>query len=244
LTRNKDTGFEGDAMKRWYVSDVMTGDVVTVAADTGYKQIADLLVERAVSAVPVVDDQRRVLGVVSEADLLAKLQYPDRLPRHPLMTRRTNRAQRKAAGDTAAELMSAPAVTIRATATVEQSARLMDAARVKRLPVLDAAERLVGIVSRRDLVRLYTRSDQQIRASVVNDLLSALWIDPRSVQVSVKAGVVTLRGGLDRRSTTSIVASFTQAIPGVVDVIDELTYDLDDGDLNRSHRYSRSVLRG
>jgi CBS domain-containing protein len=213
-----------DAMKRWYVSDVMTSEVATVTADTGYKRIADLLVERAISAVPVIDDRRHVLGVVSEADLLAKLQYPDRPPRHPLVSRRTNRVPHKAAGDTAAELMSVPPVTIRSTATVEQAARLMDAARVKRLPVLDADERLVGIVSRRDLVRVYTRPDEQIRASVVNDLLSALWVDPRAVQVTVRAGVVTLRGRLDRRTTASMVAGFTHTIPGVVDVVDELTY--------------------
>jgi CBS domain-containing protein len=221
----------------------MTGEVATVTAGTEYKRIADLLVERAVSAIPVVDDRRRVLGVVSEADLLAKLQYPERVPHHPLVSRRTSRVPRKAAGDTAAELMSSPAVTIRSTATVEQAARLMDAARVKRLPVVDADERLVGILARRDLVRLYTRPDEQIRASVVNDLLSALWVDPKAVQVSVRAGVVTLRGRLDRRTTASIVASFTHTIPGVVDVVDELTYEFDDGELN-PHRYARSALRG
>ncbi len=230
-------------MKRWYVGDVMTRDVATVTADTGYKRIADLLVQRNISGVPVVDEQDHVLGMVSEADLLAKLQYPDRVPRHPLVTRRTSRASRRADGDIAGELMSCPPVTIGITATVEQAARLMDAARVKRLPVLDDAERLVGIVSRRDLVRLYTRSDEQVRASVVNDLLSALWVDPAAVEVSVTAGIVTLRGQLDRRSTASIVASFTRAIPGVVDVVDELTYEFDDGELARSHWYSRSVLR-
>ena len=230
-------------MKRWYVSDVMTHDVATVTAVTEYKQIADLLVERGISAVPVVDERHHVLGVVSEADLLAKLQYPDRVPRHPLVTRRTSRATRRADGDLATQLMTTPPVTIRATATVEQAARLMDAARVKRLPVLDDTERLVGILSRRDLVRLYTRPDAQLRANVVNDLLSALWIDPAAVRVSVKAGIVTLTGRLDRRTTTEIVATFTRAIPGVVDVIDELTYELDDTALTRSHRFSRAVLR-
>src|SRR5437868_10932028 len=122
-------------MKRWYVDDVMTREVVTVAPGMGYKDIADLLVRRSVSAVPVVDAQRHVLGVVSEADLLAKLEYADRVPRHPLAARRVRMDRQKAAGDTAGELMTAPAVTVRPTETVTRVARLMDAARVKRVPV-------------------------------------------------------------------------------------------------------------
>ena len=84
-------------MKRWCVSDVMTRDVVTVNPDTLYKETADLLVSRRVSAVPVVDEQRRVVGLVSESDLLAKLEYNDRAPKHPLASRRLRANWRKAA---------------------------------------------------------------------------------------------------------------------------------------------------
>src|SRR2546421_8615941 len=140
-------------MKLWYVGDVMTREVVTAPLDMGYKELADLMVRHSVSAVPVVDEQRRVLGVVSEADLLAKLEYADRVPRHLLAARRMRGGRQKAAGDTAGALMTAPAVTIRATGSVTGAARLMEAARIKRLPLVDEQDRLGGIVARRALVR-------------------------------------------------------------------------------------------
>jgi CBS domain-containing protein len=232
-------------MKRWYVSDVMTRDVVTVSPGTGYKQIADLMVHRSVSAVPVVDDERRVLGVVSEADLLPKLEYADRVPRHPLAVRRLPEPlRRKASADTAAELMTAPAVTVRPTETVTRAARLMEAARVKRVPVVDAGGHLVGIVSRRDLVRLYTRPDADIRAAVADSMLRSLWIDPALLGIQVHDGIVTVSGHLDRRSTAAIVVAFTHAVPGVVDVVDELTYDFDDGDIAASRWYRSHPFSG
>ncbi|TMM39788.1 MAG: CBS domain-containing protein [Actinobacteria bacterium] len=223
-------------MMRWYVGDVMTRDVVSVAPTAGYKEIADLMVRRSISAVPVVDAQRQVLGVVSEADLLAKLEYADRVPRHPLTARRMRSGQQKAAGDTAAELMTRPAVTVPATETVTGAARLMDAARVKRMPVVDDGGRLIGIVSRRDLVRMYTRPDAQLRASVAEGVLRSLWIDPAALHITVRAGIVTLSGRVDRRSLAGIVVAFTRAIPGVVDVVDQLSWEVDDGtDDNRYH---------
>jgi CBS domain-containing protein len=224
-------------MKRWCVGDVMTREVVTVAVDMGYKEIADLMVRHSVSAVPVVDADRRVLGVVSEADLLAKLEYADRVPRHLLATRRLKAGRQKAAGDTARELMTAPAVTVRAGETVTGAARLMEAARVKRIPVVDVDGRLVGIVSRRDLVRLYTRPDREVREAVVDGVLRSLWIDPGLVRVGVRSGVVTLSGHLDRRSLAEIVMSLSRATPGVVDVLDEVTYAIDDIDAVRSDWY-------
>jgi len=218
-------------MKQFTVGDVMSREVVTVGADVGYKEIADLLVRRAISAVPVVDAAGTVIGVISEADLLPKLEYTDRAPRHPLAVRRMRTAERKASADTAAQLMSQPAVTVEESAPVSRAARLMDAARVKRLPVVDGAGRLVGIVSRRDLVRLYTRSDDQVRTSVLTEVLPALWIDTGHLDVRVRAGVVTLAGQVDRRSTASMAAGFIRALPGVVDVVDHLGYDFDDGGL-------------
>lgn len=214
-------------IKQWRVSDVMTRDVVTVTPETGYHQIADLLLRHSVSAVPVVDTEGRVLGVVSEADLLAKLEYADREPYHPLAVRRLGTVRGKAAGENAAGLMTAPVVTISADASVTGAARLIDAAGVKRLPVVDEQRRLLGIVSRRDLVRLYARPDEEIRAAVL-DVLSGLWVDPTALDIRVVDGVVTLRGGLDRRSTAAMAAGFVRSTPGVVDVIDELTYGYDD----------------
>ncbi len=218
-------------MKQFTVGDVMSREVATVGPDVGYKEIADLLVRRAISAVPVVDADGRVVGVISEADLLPKLEYTDRAPRHPLAARRLRTAERKASADTAGQLMSQPAVTVEMSAPVSRAARLMDAARVKRLPVVDEAGRLVGIVSRRDLVRLYTRSDGQIRDAVVTEVLPALWIDSSHLDIRVRAGVVSLTGQVDRRSTASMAVGFVRALPGVVDVVDTMTYEFDDGGL-------------
>jgi CBS domain-containing protein len=230
-------------MKRWYVGDVMTRDVVSVHVATGYKEIADLMVRHGISAVPVVDAKGNVLGVVSEADLLAKLEYADRVPRHPLTTRRRRVSRRKAAGDTAGELMTSPAVTVRSTETVTRVARLMDAARVKRVPVVDEAGHLVGIVSRRDLVRMYTRSDQEIRVTVCEGALRSLWIDPAHLGIEVRAGIVTLSGEVDRRSTAEVVVAFVKATPGVVDVVDRLSWAFDDKDSSIAKEYRLIPVR-
>jgi CBS-domain-containing membrane protein len=184
-----------------------------------------------------------VLGVVSEADLLAKLEYADRVPRHLLAARRMRNGRVKAAGDTAADLMTAPAVTIRATESVTGAARLMEAARIKRMPVVDEHDRLVGIVSRRDLVRLYTRPDHEVRQAVLDGVVRALWIDPSLLSIRVRSGIVTLAGHLDRGSLAAILVAFVRATPGVVDVVDRLTFDLDDTDemesgWYRSHPFS------
>jgi CBS-domain-containing membrane protein len=168
---------------------------------------------------------------VSEADLLAKLEYADRTPRHPLSARRMRHRSRKADGDTAAELMTAPAVTVHRDETVTRAARLMEAAGIKRLLVVDDDGRLAGIVSRRDLLRLYTRPDSQLRTALVDGVLHSLWIDPSTVDIAVADGVVTLTGHLERRSTAAVVAAFVLGTPGVVDVVDRLTFDEDDSPL-------------
>lgn len=215
-------------MRSVTVGDVMTRDVMTVGPEVGFRQIADLLVSKGLSAVPVVDGGR-VVGVVSEADLLPKLEYADRLPHHALATRRTRTIRRKADGDQAADLMTKPAITIGADVSISRAARMLEAARVKRLPVVNDDGRLVGIVSRRDLVRTYVRTDTELAASVAEVLL-ALWIEPGAVTVSCTAGDVRLTGYVDRLSTAKIVAAVVRSTAGVVDVIDELTFGYDDTD--------------
>jgi CBS domain-containing protein len=111
------------------------------------------------------------------------------------------------------------------------------------MPVLDEQDRLVGIVSRRDLVRLYTRPDREVHQAVAEGVLRSLWIDPALLRIRVRSGIVTLSGHLDRRSICEIVVAFTRATPGVVDVVDELSYDFDDRDVvgsswYRSHPFS------
>jgi CBS domain-containing protein len=145
------------------VLDVMTTNVVAVRERAGYEEIIGALIGYGVSALPVLDAEYRVLGVVSEADLLPKVELAGDRLQVPLFERRCRRVARaKADGETAGELMTAPAVTIEADATVTEAARLMVSEGVKRLPVVGGGGRLVGIVTRSDLLRPYLWSDAEI----------------------------------------------------------------------------------
>ena len=213
------------------VRDVMTGAVVTVGPDTGYKEIVDALVDGAVSAVPVVDADDRVLGVVSEADLMRKVEFTGSGAQARIFEWRRRAAREKAGGDHAGALMSGPAVTIGPDASVSEAARTMDDRGVKRLPVVDEQGRLVGIVSRRDLLRDYLRPDAELRTEIIDTVLRrVLLIEPGAVDVDVDRGVVTMRGTTDRRTTAQIAVRLTHLVPGVVDVVDELTFQYDDTD--------------
>lgn len=126
-------------------------------------------------------------------------------------------------------LMTEPPVTVRAEDTIVEAARTMAQRHVERLPVVDEEDRLVGIVTRRDLLQVFLRPDTEIRDEVVEEVLvRALWLTPRSVDVSVVEGVVTLAGHMERKSETEIAVSMAKQIDGVVAVVDNLTYRLDD----------------
>ncbi|MEU8251327.1 CBS domain-containing protein [Nonomuraea sp. NPDC048916] len=219
---------------RMTVKDVMTGQVASVRGDTPFKDIAETLISGGISAVPVVDAGNRVIGMVSEADLLRKEEFREQFYREgyqpPLRARlRHPKGRQKAAGDTAAELMSSPAITISPEASAVSAARLMDSRDVKRLAVVEPGGKLVGIVSRRDLVKLFLRGDEEIATEVRDEILDrALWVDTSSVTVEVHQGVVTLGGSMDRRSETGIAVRMTQRVNGVVDVIDKLAWKQDD----------------
>jgi CBS-domain-containing membrane protein len=212
------------------VRDVMTREVVTVDEHTPFKEITQLLADCRISAVPVLDSDGRVVGVVSEADLLPKEEYPQGLPGARLLEGRRGRATRaKATGDTAVELMTAPAITVGPDASLAEAARLLHRHQVKRLPVLDPAGPLLGIVSRADLLKVFLRSDEQITREVRQDILRrALWVDRDTVGVEVRDGVVTLTGRLERRSLIPIAVRLVHGVDGVVDVVDRLGFAFDD----------------
>jgi CBS domain-containing protein len=216
------------------VGNVMTpaAQVVTVSPGTVYKEIVRLLTEHAVSALPVLGEAKRVLGIVSEADLLAKesrAQAPD--PLRPPLTPKESITRHKAQAATAVELMTAPAVTIGADEDVSAAARKLEAHRIKRMPVVDGNGRLVGIVSRRDLLRVFLRSDDELEEEVRSLLVDAFWIDPEGWTAQVYDGRVLLSGRMDRRSTVRIAESAVRRIDGVVAVESDLTYAEDDTDL-------------
>jgi CBS domain-containing protein len=219
----------------WTVDDVMTRAVVSVSESASYRSLVDLLIGRRFSAVPVVDDFRRVIGVVSEADLLRKIEYAgDEEPR--LFEGRRRRGERaKALAGTAAELMSSPPVVTLAAAPIAAAARLMDAEGVKRMPVVDDLGRLVGVVTRGDLLKVHLRPDDEIRADVIDGVLDAVLggLDG-PVQVEVTAGVVTLTGRADRWSTADAAARLARQVAGVVDVDNQLSFTLDERELRSS----------
>ncbi|MGW7543217.1 CBS domain-containing protein [Streptomyces sp. NPDC054770] len=222
-------------MRHNKVGSVMTTDVVHAGYDTPFKEVARLLAGHRISGLPVVDGDDKVIGVVSETDLMVH-QTATPGPygvkrRAPLgqLTRSARKQAAKAQAHTAGELMSDPPVTVHADDTIVEAARTMAAHRVERLPVLDEEDRLVGIVTRSDLLQVFLRPDDEIRDEVIKEvLIRALWLPSRSVDVAVAEGLVTLTGHMEHRTETEIAVSMTRRIDGVVDVIDKLTYRLDD----------------
>jgi CBS domain-containing protein len=215
------------------VKDLMTTQVVTVGPATPFKEIVALLAEHRVSAVPVVDDDRRVLGIVSEADLLLKEEFPVPDQDVPLFWTKRRRLEReKAAGATARDLMSSVAVVSTSPeATVAEAARGMHAAGVKRLPVIGEDGRLVGIVSRGDLLKVFNRTDRAIRREIIDDVIVGdFTMDPNRFFIHVDDGVVVLQGRVERRSLLPYVLRAVHGVEGVVRVEDRLSYDLDDAD--------------
>jgi len=204
------------------VKDVMTTEVVAVRSDTGFKEMAAVLRRYRVSALPVVDDAGRVIGVVSEADLLAKEALAD----PGVMAEMLHHEDvRKAEGLTAGELMTHPAVTASPEDPVEQAARMMHFMRVKRLPVVNSGDQLVGIVSRSDVLSVFDRPDDDIRKEIVDTmLLHEFLIDSRTFRVTVESGVVTMEGSPETAALGHALVRKARHVPGVVAVRDRLTY--------------------
>jgi CBS domain-containing protein len=201
------------------VENVMSRDVVSVRPEAPLKEVARLLVERRISGIPVCDAAGRVLGVVSEEDILIKEEGVSVQPRGLLSWLMTDEdAGAKALARTAGEAMTAPALTIAAGRPVAEAARTMVEHGVKRLPVVDG-DRLIGIVTRADLVRAFVRSDEEIRREIYDDvLLRTLWIDPEPVEVEVTDGLVVVAGRVGTRSEAELIGAYVSRVPGVVDV--------------------------
>ncbi|MFI6445678.1 CBS domain-containing protein [Kitasatospora sp. NPDC050543] len=223
-------------MQHRSVQDVMTQEVVTAGPDTPFKEIAALFHRNDITAIPVVDEHGRPIGMVSEADLIRKAAVlPDvegRTPGRWLDAHDRARAEAETAGG----LMTSPAVTAHAGWTIPEAARAMDRHKVKRLPVVDEAGRLVGIVSRRDLLQVFLRHDAAIREEINHDVLGqTLWLAPDDVRAAVQDGVVTLTGRLPRRSLIPIVEQLCRAVDGVVAVHQTLDWAEDDTDFPVEH---------
>ncbi|MFE3169131.1 CBS domain-containing protein [Streptomyces sp. NPDC059224] len=211
------------------VEELMTRPVVQARRDTPFKELVRLLAENDVTALPVVDDLGRPMGVVSEADLLRKsADQADPSGRTPVPHLEAwERA--KAEGARAEELMSAPAVCARPDWSVVEAARLMEIQHVKRLPVVDEADRLLGIVSRGDLLRVFLRGDEAIREEITRDVLHrTLGLEPADVAVEVRDGRVELSGTVEYRSLVPVVEQLCRGVDGVVSVTGHVAWRRDD----------------
>ncbi|MEU2869763.1 CBS domain-containing protein [Streptomyces olivoreticuli] len=235
-------------MKHSKTGTVMTGDVVSVEAGTPFKEVARLLAERRISGLPVVDPDDKVLGVISETDLLARQTQPrdtERRFRLPRLGRGARSSAAKAHARTAGQLMTSPAVTVRAADSIAEAARTMAHRGVERLPVVDEEDRLVGIVTRRELLQVFLRKDSDIRQEVIDEVLvRTLWLAPRAIGVTVADGVVTLEGQLEQRGETQVALRMTKEIDGVVAVVDKLTYHIDDSRLQPTEQALHGVSDG
>ncbi|MCX5445438.1 MULTISPECIES: CBS domain-containing protein [Streptomyces] len=197
-------------MRHRTVADLMTPEAVVVQRGTPFKEIARLLDEYDITAVPVLDEDEQPVGVVSEADLL-------------------RRQIAKLGATTAEAIMTSPAVVARPEWSVVEAARTMEKKKVKRLPVVDDSGRLIGVISRSDLVQLFLRRDRAIQEEVLEEVLTrTLGVSPSAVTVEVSDGHVTLTGTLERKSLVPIAVRLCESVDGVVEVIDRLSSLRDD----------------
>jgi CBS-domain-containing membrane protein len=203
------------------VGDVMTTRVIAVKRNADFKQIAQVLRRYRVSACPVIDDADRVVGVVSEADLLYKAADCE-LPSGLIRLRWKLGEASKITAVTARELMTSPAVTVHADLPAQVAARVMRDRRLKRLPVVGAGGELIGIVTRTDVLGIYDRLDAAILAEVRDTVASEFAINPDDVEASVSSGVVTLSGSVPLEQMALELASRIRHVEGVVAVRDRL----------------------
>ncbi|AQT75655.1 MULTISPECIES: CBS domain-containing protein [Streptomyces] len=206
-------------MKHIKVADLMTDEVASVTPATPFKEVAKLLAQYDVSGLPVVDDEDRVVGVVSQTDLLA---------RNTAVPGPGQRIAPPSRAPTTRDLMSAPAVTVRAEETAGAAARLMTLRGIERLPVVDVEDRLVGIVTRRDLLRTFLRPDAEIRRRVQEVLAELAGVSAEAVEVHVVDGIVTLEGTVHHPTRVRLLVALVERIDGVVAVAPRITAGSDD----------------
>ncbi|HXF72564.1 MAG TPA: CBS domain-containing protein [Actinomycetota bacterium] len=210
------------------VRDVMTRDVATASPETPFKDLVRLMHDRGVSGLPIVEEGR-VVGIVTEADLLGA----ERSAIEPRRRRRflewfidrrlLERVERAAEDLRARDLMTREVVTVQPDDPVRLAIRTLLDAGVKRLPVVDEEGRLVGIVSRGDLLRPFLRSDEEIAAEIERDVIRrGLWSDPWAIRADVERGVVRLTGEVEDEEERDILLDVVRRVDGVVGVEDRL----------------------
>ena len=212
------------------IESVMTTEVVTARPSTPFRELVDLLQRKRISALPVVDQDDRLVGIVSEADLLVKQGYPHGGDDVGLVHALRHRQRLgKAAGICALDVMTRQVVSVPVGTEVAAAARLMIRLGIKRLPVVDGQGRLAGIVTRGDLLKVFLRPDQAISWEVAHEIVQGRIGIPRgAVAVQTRNGMVSLTGQVERRSQVTELVRQVQAVHGVVSVDARLTWNVDD----------------
>jgi CBS domain-containing protein len=217
-------------MREPTVSSLMTREVISADIETPFKELVQLLKENGISAVPVLDGGYPV-GVVSEADLLPKEEFRGGTAEAPgpFAGRGTRHRWEQAAGLTAGDVMTSPVKSVSPDTSTSAAARELAGAGVRRLFVMDGDGALVGVLSRRDLLKLYVREDGELRTTIRDEIFGrTLWVDPDTVDVEVTDGVVSLQGRLERQSEIDIADHLVRSLPGVVDLRNRLRPEWDD----------------
>ncbi|MFD9789334.1 CBS domain-containing protein [Streptomyces sp. NPDC059070] len=210
------------------IGEVMTRDVVEAHRETPFKDVVRLLDQHRISGLPVVDDDDKVIGVISETDLIHhRIVRPVRLAARRFSLSPLRRSTRRATAvphtRTAQELMSSPAVTVHPEQRIADAARVMERHGVERLPVVDEEDRLIGIATRRDLLRIFLRTDDEIRREVLGTAVARLpQSSARGVAVSVRDGVVALQGAVEQRTDILLAVRLTYRVDGVAGVVNGL----------------------
>jgi CBS-domain-containing membrane protein len=198
------------------VLDLMTTEVFKVSPETPIKQAAQLMFRHRVSGLPVVDDTGKLAGIITEADFL-RLEVA------------RGEADEPRPIESVGEVMSTGVVTVGPEEGLAEAAKIMVVQDVKRLPVVDEEERLLGIISRLDIVAVFTRPDEIIEDEIREDLVRrVLFIDPDAIEVSVKGGVVTFNGEIGTRNESRLLEELARRLDGVMRVDNQLTWRLDD----------------
>ncbi len=210
-------------MEHRTIGELMTRKVVSVQLDTPFKEIAQILADHAVSAVPVLDSLGRPAGVVSEADLLRKAADRSALSGRTPLPHLEAWERARAEGRIAGELMSAPAVCAHPEWTVVEAARLMEVQQVKRLPVVDETDTLLGIVSRADLLRVFLRQDKAIQEEISREVIGrTARLGASAVTADVVQGQVTLHGSVDNPLLIPVLLRMCAGVDGVVAVSEDV----------------------
>ena len=215
-------------MREPTVSSVMTTKVITVGPETSFKDVVETLSGNGISAVPVVGPQGKVVGVVSEADVLPKQEFHGGADPQPRGLPRRRVRWYRSLGLCAAEVMTSPVVTIGPDDSVTLAARRLAEKKVRRLFVVDTDDHLVGVVSRRDVLGTFLRPDSEIRTDIQETLNVTFGAEAERMTTRVTDGVAIVDGGLERRSQTALVVRLIRSVPGVVGVRSNLGYRIDD----------------